>query len=114
MARATEHQANSNADGEKAFLAQLRQTFEHLPNDIPLYLFTARTEDDVFAQACRQIVRAFRELTPKISIKEFNLDHELAAKWAVESSPTLLLDPDHFNIRWLGAPMGEEGQRMLK
>jgi thioredoxin reductase (NADPH) len=114
MARATEQQANTTADGEKAFLAQLRQTFENLPNDIPLYLFVAPTKDDVFAQACRQIVRAFRELTPRITIKEYNLSHELASKWKVDSSPTLLLDPEHFNIRWLGAPMGEEGRSFLE
>ncbi len=114
MARASDHQKNTSSNAEKAFLAQLRQTFEQLPNDIPLYLFVASTQDDAFAQACRQIVRAFRELTPKITIKEYSLDHELAAKWEVVSSPTLLLDPEHFNIRWLGAPMGEEGRSFLE
>jgi len=110
----TDHSENTASDAEKAFLKQLRQTFENLPNEIPLYLFVGRMEDDVFAQACRQIVRAFRELTPKITIKEYSLDHELAARWAVESSPTLLLDPEHYNIRWLGAPMGEEGRSFLE
>jgi thioredoxin reductase (NADPH) len=99
---------------EEAFLRQLRQTFKNLPRDIPLYLFVGRMEDDVFAQACRQIVRAFRELTTKITLKEYNLDHELAAKWGVDSSPTLMLDPERYNIRWLGAPMGEEARSFLE
>ena len=114
MVMGTDHRENGASDAEKAFLKQLRQTFENLPNEIPLYLFVGRAQDDVFAQACRQIVRAFRELTPKITIKEYNLDHELAARWGVESSPTLLLDPDHYSIRWLGAPMGEEGRSFLE
>jgi thioredoxin reductase (NADPH) len=114
MAMNTGQAANTAANAEEAFLRQLRQTFEHLPNDIPLYLFVGRTEDDVFAQACRQIVRAFRELTSKITLKEYGLDHELAAKWGVDSSPTLLLDPERYHIRWLGAPMGEEARSFLE
>jgi len=114
MAMQTDQPANNPANAEEAFLRQLRQTFERLPNDIPLYLFVARADDDVFAQACRQIVRAFRELTSKITIKEYSLDHELAAKWGVDSSPTLLLDPERYNIRWLGAPMGEEARSFME
>lgn len=105
---------SQSSDAEQAFLRQLRQTFEQMPKEIPLYLFVGRGQDDVFVQACRQIVRAFRELTPKITIKEHYLDHELATKWGVDSSPTLLIDPDHYNIRWLGAPMGEEGRSFLE
>jgi len=114
MVTRTGQPANEAPDTEEAFLRQLRQTFASLPNDIPLYLFVGRTEDDVFAQACRQIVRAFRELTTKITLKEYYLDHELAAKWGVDNSPTLLLDPEHYNIRWLGAPMGEEARSFLE
>lgn len=105
---------NTAANSEQAFLKQLRQTFDNMPREIPLYLFVDRGRDDVFVESCRQIVRAFRELTSKISIKEFFLDHELAAKYGVDSSPTLLIDPDHYNIRWLGAPMGEEGRSFLE
>jgi thioredoxin reductase (NADPH) len=114
MVMQTGQPANTAPDSEEAFLRQLRQTFEHLPNDIPLYLFVGGMEDDVFAQASRQVVRAFRELTSKITIKEYGLDHELAAKWGVNSSPTLLLDPERYNIRWLGAPMGEEARSFLE
>ena len=83
MVTRTGQPANQAPDSEEAFLRQLKQTFASLPNDIPLYLFVGRTEDDVFAQACRQIVRAFRELTTKITLKEYYLDHELAAKWGL-------------------------------
>lgn len=113
MAMAPDEYTQSS-EAEQAFLRQLRQTFEQMPREIPLYLFVGRGQEDVFVQACRQIVRAFRELTPKITIKEYYLDHELAAEWGVDSSPTLLIDPDHYNIRWVGAPMGEEGRSFLE
>jgi thioredoxin reductase (NADPH) len=114
MVMAPDNDNQSTADAEQAFLRQLRQTFDRMPKEIPLFLFIGRGQDDVFVQACRQIVRAFRELTSKISIKEYYLDHDLAAKWGVDSSPTLLIDPENYKIRWVGAPMGEEGRSFLE
>jgi thioredoxin reductase (NADPH) len=109
-----DHTDEAAENAQQAFLKQLRQTFGSLPNEIPLFLFSQRGREDVFVDACRQVIRAFRGLTDKITIKEFNLDHELAAKWHVDGSPTLLIDPDHYNIRWIGAPMGEEGRSFLE
>ena len=98
----------------EAYLQQLKSTFEQLPNDIPLYLFTAKGHDDVFSQANRQVIRAFRELTDRITLREYDLDHELAQKWNVTHSPTLLIAPETYSIRWLGAPMGEEARTLLE
>ena len=114
MVMAPDDHEHTATDAEQAFLKQLRQTFDRMPREIPLYLFVSPGQDDVFVQASRQIIRAFRELTPKISVKEYSLGHELATQWGVDSSPTLLIDPDHYNIRWLGAPMGEEGRSFLE
>jgi thioredoxin reductase (NADPH) len=98
----------------EAYLRQLRKTFEQLPNDIPLLLFVDRGADTVFAQATRQVIRAFRELSHRITLKEYDLRHELARKYNVESSPTLLIAPDRYSIRWRGAPMGEEARTFLE
>ena len=96
------------------FMKQLKKTFESLPNDIPIFLFAKPGADDVFTQSCRQVIRAFRELTDKISLREFPLSHEYAKKWHVDRSPTLVIAPEKYNIRWLGAPMGEEGKTLLE
>ena len=98
----------------EAYLRQLQSTFEQMPNDIELYLFTAKGHDDVFSQANREVIRAFRGLTDKITLREYDLDHELAQKWNVTSSPTLVIAPDQYSIRWLGAPMGEEARTFLE
>ncbi|MBW2410293.1 MAG: thioredoxin-disulfide reductase [Deltaproteobacteria bacterium] len=97
-----------------AYLQQLKATFEQLPHDIPLYLFTAKGHEDAFTQANRQVIRAFRELSSKITLREYDLDHELAKQWNVTSSPTLLIAPERYPIRWLGAPMGEEARTFLE
>jgi thioredoxin reductase (NADPH) len=96
------------------FIKQLKMTFEKMPHDIELLLFTEKGREDAFAEGSRQIVRAFRELTPRIRLREFGLDHEMAAKYQIEHSPTLLIAPDRYGIRWLGAPLGEEARTFLE
>lgn len=94
----------------KSVKDQLTVPFEQLPHNIPLYLFTQSGNNDIFNQAASQVIRAFQEITDKIQLQEFDLNHSLAKQWDVYRSPTLLLDPDRYSIRWLGAPMGEEGR----
>ena len=103
-----------NEMASQAYLQQLKATFEQLPNDIPLYLFTAKGQEDVFTHANREVIRAFRELSSKITLREYDLDHELAQKWNVTHSPTLLIAPEQYSIHWLGAPMGEEARTFLE
>ena len=102
------------AVSQDQYMRQLKETFEKLPNDIPIYMFVERGRDDIFAQTNRQIVRAFRELTSKITFREHPMDHELARKWDVDRSPSLLIAPERVNIRWIGAPLGEEGRIFLE
>ncbi|MFC1812380.1 FAD-dependent oxidoreductase [Thermodesulfobacteriota bacterium] len=93
---------------------KIAKLFNELTVDIPLFLFAQPGKNDVFSDVARQAFRFFRQLTDKIVLKEYSLDHELAAKWNVEHSPTILFDPERYNIRWLGAPMGEEGRIFLE
>jgi thioredoxin reductase (NADPH) len=103
-----------NEMAHQAYIQQLKATFEQMPNDMPLYLFVAKGQEDVFSEANRQVIRAFRELSSKITLREYDLGHELAQKWNVTSSPTLLIAPEKYSIQWLGAPMGEEARTFLE
>ncbi len=114
MQQTIEKDSHMGGVAEGEFLNQLKTTFSQLPNEIPIYMFTQKGRDDIFCQTNRQIIRAFRELTPKITFKEYDLDHDLAKKWKVNSSPTLLIAPEKYSIRWLGAPLGEEGRTFLE
>jgi len=114
MENTLEGDSNSQEMREKDAMDRIKATFNQLPNDIPIYMFTEKGRDDIFCQTNRQIIRTFQELSEKISFREFDLDHELAKKWHVDSSPTLLIAPEQYSIRWLGAPMGEEGRTFLE
>ncbi len=105
---------NTTEMGATEFIKQLKKTFESLPYEIPIFLFTKQNADDIFSTSSRQMIRAFRELTDKIPFREYSLDSEEARKWNVNRAPTLLIAPEKYNIRWLGAPMGEEGRTLLE
>lgn len=89
---------------------EVKDVFRNIPLEVPLILFASPGKNDVFSDANRQLIRAFRELSSKIDLKEFDLNHKEAKKRDIEYSPTLLIDPDNLNIRWYGAPLGEEAR----
>ena len=92
---------------------QLKDVLDRLPYTVPVYLFIEKGQDDPFIRAARDLVRAFRSLSKKIDFREYDLGSELAQKWNVTSSPTILLDPERYPIRYLGVPYGEEGRTFL-
>ncbi|MBW2608930.1 MAG: FAD-dependent oxidoreductase [Deltaproteobacteria bacterium] len=94
--------------------AELIRLFEGITNKIPLILLANPGKNDLFSQAARKLIRSVRELTDKITFLEFDLNHKKAKKWNAEYSPTLLFDPERYSIRWLGAPMGEEGRTFVE
>jgi thioredoxin reductase (NADPH) len=94
--------------------AQLEPLFKDLPGDVPLLLFTQVGRNDVLSAAARLLIRAIREVSPKITLREFDLSHKLARQWSVDRSPTMLMDPDRYRIRWLGAPIGEEARTFVE
>ena len=114
MQDTTHTEAPQSDMASAAYLKELKATFEKLPNDITLYLFTAKGKEDAFTHGNRQVIRAFRELSARITLREFDLDSEQARKYNITRSPTLLIAPERYSIRWLGAPLGEEARTFLE
>ncbi|OGQ88211.1 MAG: pyridine nucleotide-disulfide oxidoreductase [Deltaproteobacteria bacterium RIFOXYD12_FULL_56_24] len=94
---------------------QLRHFFAEMPHPIPLVLFCDPAgKNEPFAEGARQVIRAIRELTDKVTLREYPLDHELAKEWGISRSPTLVFAPEAYKIRWLGAPLGHEAQTFME
>jgi thioredoxin reductase (NADPH) len=89
---------------------QVKNLFKNIPNNISLLLFTSPGKNDVFSEGNRQVIRAFREMSSRIDLREFDVNHKEAKKRGISYSPALLIDPDRYNIRWYGAPLGEEAK----
>jgi len=99
---------------ERELKSQIEETLKDLPYSVPIYLFTEAGQNEGYNEAARKIIRAFRNFSSKIELKEFGLDHESARQYEISRSPTILFDPEHVSIRWYGAPVGEEGRTFLE
>jgi len=93
---------------------ELTRILGGLKHEVPILFFTRGGENEVFNDAARQALRFFRQLTDKIVLREFDLSHEKAREMGIDHSPTLVFDPERYNVRWLGAPLGEEGRIFLE
>jgi thioredoxin reductase (NADPH) len=95
--------------------AHLRSIFENMQNEINLLLFTSPVKNEIYSQATRKVVRFIKKITPKINLHEYDINHEEAKRLKVEYSPALFINPDRYkNIRWYGAPIGEETRTLVE
>jgi len=106
--------ADQQEEMTQDFREELTKLLSQLSQDIPIYLFSEKGEREIFAQTAERVVEAFQKLTPKVQFHKHDLSHKLAKKYNVDRSPTLLLSPDRYRVRWLGAPVGEEGRTFLE
>ncbi len=93
---------------------KLLELFGKIDHEIPLLLFTDPTINSQYNEVLRAVIRSIREVTRQVTLREFGRNHELAEKYDITHYPTLLFDPEHFSIRWLGAPVGEEGRSFVE
>ena len=94
--------------------AQLSQVFAKLEHEVPLHLFLSDDKDSPFNQAAREILQTIAKISPRIQVSEHTMDDDLAKEKGVTNSPTILFDPEHYGLRWLGAPLGEEGRMFIE
>jgi thioredoxin reductase (NADPH) len=115
MNQTQENTQEKDEASEEAARRQIRQAFNRIDREIHLVFFVDRArEEDVFARATREVVRVFRQFTDKLVFREYFSDHEMAKKWDVQNTPCLMIDPEHYPIRWIGAPMGEEVRTFME
>ena len=50
--------------------AQMEEAFGKMPHKVPLLLFTLAGKNDTFADVARQVIRALRQYSSKIDLKE--------------------------------------------
>ena len=94
--------------------SEIKQVFEQFQQPVEIILFTSPGRNEVYTKAARQAIQAVRELSPKIDFKEFGLDHESAHQYQVEFAPTMVFNPGKVKIKWLGAPIDQEGLTLIE
>ena len=89
------------------------QFFKDLRDDVVIEVFTLAGMNDPYNDAAVGLVRALASLSPKIKASYHTVGDLQAQKRGVTRSPSVLIAPDAFRIRFTGAPLGEEGRSLL-
>ncbi|CCH48616.1 FAD-dependent oxidoreductase [Pseudodesulfovibrio piezophilus] len=92
---------------------QLSKTFDGLKGKIVLEVFSKTGVNDEFSSYMFKFCDDLARLTNKIKVKRFEIPSERATELGITASPTMCINPDEYHIRFLGAPVGEEGKAFI-
>ena len=92
----------------------IRETFEQgLTEDVVIEVYTRAGQNDQFNDAAVSLIRSLAELSDKLKVSFHAVGDDLSVKRNVTRSPSILIAPDKYHIRYTGAPVGEEGRSFL-
>jgi len=92
----------------------IRKTFEDtLKEDVAIEVFTGSGTNDQFNETAVALLKALAPLSDKLKVTFHTIGDEQSVKRGVTRTPSILIAPDKYRIRFTGAPMGEEGQSFL-
>ncbi len=92
----------------------LRKYFAGLKDPVVLMAFIDRASPSPYAEYMVRLTAELAGLSPKISAPVYDLASEQAKKYDATFSPTLLVNPDRYAIRYEGAPLGEEARTLIE
>lgn len=91
----------------------LIDTFKELGEKVFLEVFTKDDKDDQFSVFTAELIRGISTLTDKIEAKFYKPTDETTRNRNITRFPTILINPDRYNIRYVGSPLGEEGRTLI-
>ena len=92
----------------------IRETFlSQLKDPVPVEVFTLAGINDKFNDAAVSLFRTLAGLSDKLKVSFHAIGDAQAQKRGVTRSPSVLIAPDKYRIRYTGAPLGEEGKSLL-
>jgi thioredoxin reductase (NADPH) len=92
----------------------IRDTFfKDLKDDVVIEVFTLSGMNDQYNEAAAGLIRSLAALSPKIKASYHTVGDAQSIKRNVTRSPSVLIAPDKYRLRYTGAPLGEEGRSLL-
>lgn len=92
---------------------QLAEHFGKFTNNVEILIFTEDGENEPFNEFAHKFVGDIGRLSDKVTARFLPMDSDEARQAKVDLSPTILIAPDRYDIRFRGAPMGEEGRSFV-
>ena len=103
-------QWNLPEDAKKA----LKERFKELKQPVSLSVFTKKGENDQFNEITLLFLKELEQLSEKVHVEYHEMGDTLSKKYKVTASPTIMIQPDIYDIRYTGAPFGEEGRSFIE
>ena len=91
----------------------IKKELDNLKETVSILIFTAEEVNKPFNEFSIKLFTELSQLSEKILPKFEHIGGELAGKYNVDRSPTILIQPEKYDIRLTGAPAGEELRTLL-
>ncbi|MHB8844941.1 MAG: FAD-dependent oxidoreductase [Nitrospirota bacterium] len=87
--------------------------FKDLKDPVVIEVFTLAGINDKFNDAAISLVTSLGGLSDKLKVSFHTVGDAQSLKRNVTRTPSVLIAPDKYRIRYTGAPLGEEGRSLL-
>lgn len=94
--------------------AMLIEKFQEMKKKVILEVFTEQRENDSYNELTVMFTTDLGKLSDKIDVKFNLIGGERSERYDVTRSPTILINPEEYSIRYTGAPAGEEGRSFIE
>jgi thioredoxin reductase (NADPH) len=92
----------------------LLERFQVLKEKVVLEVFTGKKQENPFDELTVTFAQALGTLTDKIEVHLNTVGDKKSKDYMVTRSPTVLLQPQRYKLRYTGAPFGEEGRSFIE
>ena len=92
----------------------LLERFQVLKEKVVLEVFTAQKQENPFDELTVTFAQTLGTLTDKIEVHLNTIGDKKSKEYMVTRSPTVLLQPPRYKLRYTGAPFGEEGRSFIE
>jgi thioredoxin reductase (NADPH) len=87
--------------------------FSKLRDDVTIEVYTLAGMNDQYNEATVALVKGLAALSDKIKPSFHTVGDPQSIKRNVTRSPTVLIAPDKYQMRYTGSPLGEEGKSLI-
>ena len=87
--------------------------FSKMQDDVVIEVYTLAGMNDQYNDATVGLVKGLASLSEKIKPSFYTVGDPQSIKRNVTRSPTVLIAPDKYQMRYTGSPLGEEGKSLI-
>jgi len=91
----------------------LRESFSLLRQPVKMVLFSREGTNDQYNRVIHKLLKEMAVIDTRITVEFHTLGDGESKKFGVERSPTLLIAPEKYSIRFTGSPLGEQGRSLI-